>query len=46
ALGGCRTPDLCLDSAEWPCADHMHSPKKKNLSSIAHQAEHRQSVST
>ncbi|CAI9603758.1 unnamed protein product, partial [Staurois parvus] len=29
ALGGCRTPDLCLDSADWPCADHMHSPKKK-----------------
>ena len=20
---------LCLDSADWPCADHMHSPKKK-----------------
>ncbi|CAI9584936.1 unnamed protein product, partial [Staurois parvus] len=29
ALGGCRTPDLCLDSADWPCADHRHSPKKK-----------------
>ncbi|CAI9602126.1 unnamed protein product, partial [Staurois parvus] len=29
-LGGCRTPDLCLDSAYWPRADHMHSPKKKN----------------
>ncbi|CAI9620340.1 unnamed protein product, partial [Staurois parvus] len=26
---GCRTPDLCLDSADWPCADHMHSPKIK-----------------
>ncbi|CAI9589217.1 unnamed protein product, partial [Staurois parvus] len=26
ALGGCRTPDLCLDSADWPCANHMHSP--------------------
>ncbi|CAI9580119.1 unnamed protein product, partial [Staurois parvus] len=20
---------LCLDSADWPCADHMHPPKKK-----------------
>ncbi|CAI9542391.1 unnamed protein product, partial [Staurois parvus] len=29
ALGGCRTPDLCLTSADWPFADHMHSPKKK-----------------
>ncbi|CAI9605324.1 unnamed protein product, partial [Staurois parvus] len=29
ALGGCKTPDLCLDSADWPCTDHMHSPKKK-----------------
>ncbi|CAI9543550.1 unnamed protein product, partial [Staurois parvus] len=29
ALGGCMTPDLCLDSADWPCADHMHSPKQK-----------------
>ncbi|CAI9546353.1 unnamed protein product, partial [Staurois parvus] len=29
ALGGCRTPDLCLDSADWPCVDHMHFPKKK-----------------
>ncbi|CAI9589882.1 unnamed protein product, partial [Staurois parvus] len=19
----------CLDSADWPCADHMHSPQKK-----------------
>ncbi|CAI9603030.1 unnamed protein product, partial [Staurois parvus] len=36
ALGGCKTPDLCLDSADWPCADHMHSPKKKNLSSNIH----------
>ncbi|CAI9571760.1 unnamed protein product [Staurois parvus] len=32
ALGGCKTPDLCLDSADWPCADHMHSPKKKKTS--------------
>ncbi|CAI9609046.1 unnamed protein product [Staurois parvus] len=32
---------LCLDSADWPCADHMHSPKKKtNLSSNTHQIEH------
>ncbi|CAI9532002.1 unnamed protein product, partial [Staurois parvus] len=29
ALGGCKTPDLCLGSADWPCAGHMHSPKKK-----------------
>ncbi|CAI9578547.1 unnamed protein product, partial [Staurois parvus] len=29
ALGGCKTLDLFLDSADWPCADHMHSPKKK-----------------
>ncbi|CAI9582620.1 unnamed protein product, partial [Staurois parvus] len=29
ALGRCRTPDLCLDSADWPCGDHMHSPRKK-----------------
>ncbi|CAI9557850.1 unnamed protein product, partial [Staurois parvus] len=29
ALEGCKTPDVCLDSADWPCADHMHSPKKK-----------------
>ncbi|CAI9570535.1 unnamed protein product [Staurois parvus] len=37
ALGGCETPELCLDSADWPCADHMHSPKKKkNLSSNPH----------
>ncbi|PIO39787.1 hypothetical protein AB205_0034600 [Aquarana catesbeiana] len=21
---------LGLDSADWPCADHMHPPKKKN----------------
>ncbi|CAI9564713.1 unnamed protein product, partial [Staurois parvus] len=28
ALGGCETLDP-LDSADWPCADHMHSPKKK-----------------
>ncbi|CAI9554402.1 unnamed protein product, partial [Staurois parvus] len=32
ALGGCRTPDLCLPSADWPCADHMHSPKKTKTS--------------
>ncbi|CAI9570902.1 unnamed protein product, partial [Staurois parvus] len=31
ALGGCKTPDLCLDSADWPCAYHMHSPKRKKL---------------
>ncbi|CAI9586324.1 unnamed protein product, partial [Staurois parvus] len=37
ALGGCRTPDLCLASADWPCADHMHSPEKKHLSSNTHQ---------
>ncbi|CAI9533280.1 unnamed protein product, partial [Staurois parvus] len=35
ALGGCRTPDLCLDSADWPCADHMHSPKRKKKTSPA-----------
>ncbi|CAI9534971.1 unnamed protein product [Staurois parvus] len=47
ALGGCRTPDLCLDSAERPCADHMHSfKKKKTLSSNTHQTDHVQSVST
>ncbi|CAI9615929.1 unnamed protein product [Staurois parvus] len=40
ALGGYRTPDLCLDSADWPCADHMHSPNNTN------QTEHVQSVST
>ncbi|CAI9608912.1 unnamed protein product, partial [Staurois parvus] len=34
-LGGCRTPDLCLDSADWPRADHMHSPKKKRKTSLA-----------
>ncbi|CAI9573723.1 unnamed protein product, partial [Staurois parvus] len=28
-------------SADWPCADHMHSPKKNT-----HQTEHMQSVST
>ncbi|CAI9531633.1 unnamed protein product, partial [Staurois parvus] len=28
-LGCCRTPDLCLDSADWSCADHMHCPKKQ-----------------
>ncbi|CAI9546946.1 unnamed protein product, partial [Staurois parvus] len=28
ALGGCKTPDLCPDSADWPCTDHMHPPKK------------------
>ncbi|CAI9552107.1 unnamed protein product, partial [Staurois parvus] len=28
-LGGCRTPDLFLDSADWPCADQMNSPKEK-----------------
>ncbi|CAI9586542.1 unnamed protein product, partial [Staurois parvus] len=31
ALGGCRTPDLCLDSADWPCSDHMHSQEKVSL---------------
>ncbi|CAI9620598.1 unnamed protein product, partial [Staurois parvus] len=37
ALGGCKTPNLCLDSTDWPCADHMHSPKgKKTLSSNTH----------
>ncbi|CAI9560816.1 unnamed protein product, partial [Staurois parvus] len=37
ALGGCKTPDLYLDSADWPCADQMHSPKKiKNLSINTH----------
>ncbi|CAI9598755.1 unnamed protein product, partial [Staurois parvus] len=41
ALGGCRTPDLCLDSADWSCANHMHSPKKKkHLSSNTHHTEH------
>ncbi|CAI9546407.1 unnamed protein product, partial [Staurois parvus] len=39
-LGECRTPDLCLDNADWPCANHMHSPKKKNLSTNTHQTEH------
>ncbi|CAI9539485.1 unnamed protein product, partial [Staurois parvus] len=29
APGGCKTLDLCLNSVDWPCADHMHSPKKK-----------------
>ncbi|CAI9561613.1 unnamed protein product, partial [Staurois parvus] len=29
ALGECRTHDLCLDSADWPLADQMQSPKKK-----------------
>ncbi|CAI9585186.1 unnamed protein product, partial [Staurois parvus] len=29
APGGCKTPDLCLDSAVWPCAYHMRSPKNK-----------------
>ncbi|CAI9590967.1 unnamed protein product, partial [Staurois parvus] len=29
-------PDLCLDSADWPCADHMHSPKKKKPSQAIH----------
>ncbi|CAI9541548.1 unnamed protein product, partial [Staurois parvus] len=39
-------PDLCLDSVDWPCADHMHSPKnKKNLSSNTHQSEPEQSDS-
>ncbi|CAI9622079.1 unnamed protein product, partial [Staurois parvus] len=38
-----QNPDLCLDSADWPCDDHMHSPKKKNLSSTTHQTEHEQS---
>ncbi|CAI9538200.1 unnamed protein product, partial [Staurois parvus] len=27
-------PDLCLDSADWPCADHLHSPKKKKKTSL------------
>ncbi|CAI9549694.1 unnamed protein product, partial [Staurois parvus] len=37
ALGGCKTPDLCLDSADWPRADPMHSlNKEKNLSSNTH----------
>ncbi|CAI9571709.1 unnamed protein product, partial [Staurois parvus] len=31
SLGRCGASDLCLDSADWPCADHMHSPKKKKL---------------
>ncbi|CAI9589840.1 unnamed protein product, partial [Staurois parvus] len=31
ALGGCRTPDLCLDNADWPFVDHMHSPQNKPL---------------
>ncbi|CAI9566006.1 unnamed protein product, partial [Staurois parvus] len=36
ALGGCRTPDLCLDSADWPCVDHIYSPKnKKKKTSLA-----------
>ncbi|CAI9575826.1 unnamed protein product [Staurois parvus] len=29
-----QNPDLCLDSADWSCADHMHSPKKKNSLAI------------
>ncbi|CAI9549845.1 unnamed protein product, partial [Staurois parvus] len=40
ALGGSRTADLCLDSADWPCADHMNSSKeKKKTSSNTHQTE-------
>ncbi|CAI9550656.1 unnamed protein product, partial [Staurois parvus] len=46
SLGGCRTLDLCLGSADWPCADHMHSPSQKKLSSITHQIEHVQGVFT
>ncbi|CAI9614493.1 unnamed protein product, partial [Staurois parvus] len=34
AVGGCRTPDLCLGSDDWPCADHMHSSPKKNSLAI------------
>ncbi|CAI9583537.1 unnamed protein product, partial [Staurois parvus] len=37
APGACKTPDLCLVSANWPCTGHMHSLKKKNyLSSNTH----------
>ncbi|CAI9552226.1 unnamed protein product, partial [Staurois parvus] len=36
ALGGCTTSDLCLDSTDWPCADHMNSPKKKKNSLAIH----------
>ncbi|CAI9598556.1 unnamed protein product, partial [Staurois parvus] len=36
---------LCLDSADWPCADHMHSPKKQKHSSHTHQTEHVESIS-
>ncbi|CAI9548724.1 unnamed protein product, partial [Staurois parvus] len=32
----CRTPDLCLDSADWPGANHMHFPKKKKTSLAIH----------
>ncbi|CAI9569232.1 unnamed protein product, partial [Staurois parvus] len=28
SLGGCRISDLCLESADWPCDDHMHSSIK------------------
>ncbi|CAI9612359.1 unnamed protein product [Staurois parvus] len=35
-VAGCRTSELCLRSADWPCADHMHSPKKKNNSLAIH----------
>ncbi|CAI9600066.1 unnamed protein product, partial [Staurois parvus] len=34
-LGGCRSPNLCLESADWPCSDHMHSPKKTKNTSLA-----------
>ncbi|CAI9596870.1 unnamed protein product, partial [Staurois parvus] len=36
ALGGCMTPDLYLDSADCPFADHMHSPPKKKSSLAIH----------
>ncbi|CAI9614325.1 unnamed protein product, partial [Staurois parvus] len=35
ALEGCRTPDLCLDSADWPCAGHIHSPRKEKKKPLA-----------
>ncbi|CAI9550072.1 unnamed protein product [Staurois parvus] len=36
-----RLHNPCLDSADWPCADHMHSPKRnKTCSSNTHQTEH------
>ncbi|CAI9588315.1 unnamed protein product, partial [Staurois parvus] len=32
--------DLCLESADWSWADHMHSPKEKKNSSNTHKPEH------